>query len=278
MRCSPVPLPAPVRGALRRAAVRTVTRAAAVGAALAALAPFTPTAAAQSRAAALDDRPTVAVMYFNNGSLLRHADFEPLSKGVADMLITDLARNDRVRVVERDQLQKVLDEVALNTTDRVDRETAVRVGKLLGAQHMVFGGFVIDPRGRMRLDARAVRVETGEIEHVETAERKSDDVLELIDDLGRKLNAGMRLPPMPRSQASQAPDAAGSDTPATVDTGPRARESGNRFQALMLYSRALAEEDGGRKPQAVALYRSALAQYPGYDAARVRLRRLAQRS
>lgn len=275
MRCPP---------ALVRRAVRTVARLAAV--VLTALLPAAPPAAAQPGAPGRDTRPTVAVLYFNNGAILRHAEFEPLSKGVADMLITDLARNKSVRVIERDQLQRVLDEIKLDATAHVDRETAVRVGKLLGVHHMVFGGFVIDLKGRMRLVARAIKVETGETEHVESAERKADDVLELIDDLGRKMNDGMRLPPMPdRSDASDGVERKIPDAPVLApDTGARQGRDkpvdvpnsklGNKFQALMLYSRALSEEDNGRRSQAVALYRSALVQYPGYAAARVRLNRL----
>lgn len=280
MRCSLLPYPAPFCRALHRAVACAVTRAVAVTGALAVLALAAPVSYAQPRAAARDDRPTVAVMSFNNGSLIRHAEFEPLSKGIADMLMADLAHNNRVRVVDRDQLQKVLGELALNATASVDRETAVRVGKLLGVHHMVFGGFVIDQRGRMRLVARAVKVETDELEYVESVQRNANDVLELIDDLGRKLNAGMHLPPIPPSET---PNAGVRDV-AAADTPPRQRSDvepgglGNRFRALMLYSRALAEEDGGRRPQAVALYRSALAQYPGYEPARIRLRQLGESS
>src|SRR5262249_1434001 len=50
-----------------------------------------------------DARPTVAVLYFDNGAIGRAADYEPLRKGMADMLITELSRNQNLRVVERDQ-------------------------------------------------------------------------------------------------------------------------------------------------------------------------------
>ena len=74
-----------------------------------------------------DVRPTVAVMYFNNGAVGQQAEFEPLSKGLADMLITQLAANAGIRVVERDQLQQLLQEQNLAKDGRVDAQTAVAV-------------------------------------------------------------------------------------------------------------------------------------------------------
>src|SRR5512138_1296037 len=124
-------------------------------------------AAATGQPRSPDQRPTVAVMpNFDNGSVLNHADYDALGKGIADVLITELSANSAIRVVERDRIQQLIDEQNLSTSGRVDKATAVQVGKLLGVHHMIFGGFIIDPKGQMRLDARAVNVETSEIEHV----------------------------------------------------------------------------------------------------------------
>ena len=96
-------------------------------------------------------RPTVAIMYFNNNVFTKDArDYDGLSKGVADFLITEMSSNSSIRVVERDQVQRLIDEQKLVGADQVDRETAVKVGKLLGAQHMIFGGFMADPKGNSR--------------------------------------------------------------------------------------------------------------------------------
>src|SRR5688500_14856488 len=86
-----------------------------------------------------DTRPTVAVMYFTNVALERREDYEPLTRGIAEMLITTLAANPALRLVERARLQALIDEGTLNRSARIDEETAVRVGRLLGARHMIFG-------------------------------------------------------------------------------------------------------------------------------------------
>ena len=209
-----------------------------------------------------DPRPTVAVMYFSNGAIgKQNEELAPLSKGIADMLITQLAANQGIRVVECDQLEALLSEQNLTTGGRVDKETAVKVGKILGAHHMIFGGFVTDPKGRMRLDARAVNVETSQIEYVETVPGKTEDLMDMIDRLAGKMNAGMKLPEMPKAVRE-----------ASTESARRVP-----FQAVMLYSRALAEQDKGNRDQAVTLFRASLDKFPEYEPAKKALARLESR-
>jgi hypothetical protein len=49
-----------------------------------------------------------------------------------------------------------------------------------------------------------------------------------------------------------------------------------RFDAVLLYSRALVEQDRGNLAQAAALFNEALARYPAYAQARVALARLSR--
>ena len=203
-----------------------------------------------------DRRPIVAVMYFTNSALVNNTDYQPLSKGVAELLITELSRNGNIRVVERDRLQQLLDEQNLSASGRVDKETAVRVGKLLGAGHMLMGTFVIDTRENMRLDVRAVNTETGEIAYVESIEGKSGKMLSLISELGVKVNGGLKLPARP-ADASKFTDAGGKNP--------------NQFRAMLLLSRAIEEQDRKNVPAAVALYKQAIEVNPDFERAKVLL-------
>src|SRR6476469_10168010 len=126
-------------------------------------------------------KPTVAIMYFNNNVFTKDArDYDGLTKGVPDFLVSEMSGNPNIRVIERDQVQKLIDEQKLTSGGQVDRETAVKIGKLLGAQHMIFGGFMADPKGNFRIDARAVNVETGAIEYTDRVQDRSDNVLSLV--------------------------------------------------------------------------------------------------
>ena len=200
-----------------------------------------------------DGKPTVAIMYFNNNAFGKDAkDYDGLMKGVPDFLVTGMATNPNIRVIERDQVQKLVDEQHLVEGGRVDKETAAKIGKLLGAQHMIFGGFAADPNGNFRIDARAVNVETGMIEYAERVQDKVDNVMPLIDRLATRLNSGMNLPAMP-VRTSEA-------TPAAAKPLP--------MKYAVMYGKALDMADKGQKARAVELFGAVLKEFPDYAPAK----------
>jgi TolB-like protein len=212
--------------------------------------------------AAQSARPTVAIMYFNNNVITKDArDYDGLSKGLPDFLITEMSSNSSIRVVERDQVQKLLDEQKLVGGGQVDRESAVKVGKLLGAQHMIFGGFMADPKGNFRIDARAVNVETGVIEFTDRVQDRSDNVLALVGQLAGRLNAGLKLPASPmRTGELSAPagaQQAGAPAPSRLP-----------MRVAVLYGKALDMADHGDKARAVELFSAVLKEFPDYTPAR----------
>src|SRR5207245_76973 len=75
--------------------------------------------------------PIVAVLYFDNNT--GDPAMDALQKGLADMMITDLAAVDGVTVVERSRLQAVVGELALQRGKYFDQQTAVKLGKGVGA-------------------------------------------------------------------------------------------------------------------------------------------------
>jgi TolB-like protein len=239
-----------------------IARFATIAAAVLGAVPVAP-ALAQS-----DTRPTVAVMFFNNNVFTKDArDYDGLSKGIADFLITEMAANPNIRLIERDQVQKLIDEQKLVTGGQVDRETAVRVGKLLGAQHMIFGGFMADPKGNFRIDARAVGVEQGVIEYTERVQDKSDNVMTLIGALAGKLNSGMRLPAMP-SRSGDAGAAAPAPGAAAVQAGAVAASPKLPMKYAVMYGKALDMSDRGDKTRAVELFGAVLKDFPDFEPAK----------
>jgi hypothetical protein len=196
-------------------------------------------------------------MYFENGAIKSHADFEPFAKGIADILANALRSNCRVRVVEREQLQRIIAEQGL-AGERMDPKTRVKIGHILGAQHMIMGSFIVDLRDQMQITARSVNVETSEHEAGVDQRDAAKNMLDMVSSLARKLNDALKLPPMP--------------TP--VFEGPRPAQRNDELLALRLYSRALEEQDRGNKAQAIKLYQAALAKFPAYPPAQQALRRL----
>jgi TolB-like protein len=235
--------------------------------------------------AAAQDRPTVAVLYFDNGALVRPADYAPLSKGMADMLITELSSNAKLRVVERDRLQAILDEMKLAESDKVDRGTAVRIGRLLNARHLLTGGYVVDPKEKqMRLDVRAIDVETSEIVFGETLSGDPGNVFGLVNDLAQRVSR--RVESLPASASTPAPNNPSSPMtrpsptpkPGTpLQTAALPKPGPDKFRAVMLLSRAMIAQDKGKRDDAIALYKQAIDVYPDYTRAKVLLAQLEAR-
>lgn len=228
-----------------------------------------------AQGAAPDTRPTVAIIDFTNGAIGKlNADMEPLRAGIAGMLITELAGNQNIRVVEREQLRAVMSELQLGQQREVDPQTAVRIGKLLNAHHIVTGGFITDAKGKMVVTARSIETETGRIEYSTKVNGKSDDVLDLVDQLAGNVNTGLKLPAMTLRPASTGGAAGGATGGVGQASVPAAKKQPVPLPVVMLYSRALQARDRQNKDEAVQLLRASLDKFPDYEAAKQELARL----
>src|SRR2546425_12579509 len=98
----------------------------------------------QAQARGQDARPGLAVIPFDNGGSYGQdkENFDALQKGIAGMLISELAANPAVRVVDREEIQKLIEEQNLGASGRVDAQTAAKIGKLAGARYVVLGTFI----------------------------------------------------------------------------------------------------------------------------------------
>jgi TolB-like protein len=208
-------------------------------------------------ARAQDTRPGIAVLPFDNsGSFGQDKEnFDALQKGIAGMLISELAANPAARVVEREQIQSLLDEQHLGTSGQVDPQTAARIGKLVGARYIITGTF-IDFYGDFRVDLRLVNTETSEIIKVESDRMQRDHLFDIIRSLATRLMKDVNLPPLPKSVSDQRMSR-------QVPT-----------EALTYYSRALLYQDRGQKDKAIDMYNKALAVFPEYAEAQTGLQRV----
>src|SRR5712691_8091927 len=85
------------------------------------------------------------------------SSLQPLSRGLAEMMTSDLAMVRSLRLLERMQIGTLLDELKLAQSARSDPATAARVGRLLRAERMVQGVAAITENGPVRMSATVVR-------------------------------------------------------------------------------------------------------------------------
>lgn len=126
----------------------------------------------------------LAIMKFTGGD--QYADLRPLAEGIPEALTTVFAKQSDLLLIERLQQDKIMAELGLADSKYTDPDAVVKLGKLLGANYMILGSF--QKRGRkLRLMARRVKVETGEIFEAADVIGVEDDLFDLEDDLGAKL-------------------------------------------------------------------------------------------
>ncbi|MGH7615709.1 MAG: CsgG/HfaB family protein [Gemmatimonadaceae bacterium] len=266
----------------------------------------TPRALAMAAALALptallaqaDTRPIVVVFSFNNNAIGKdHADYDGMSKGVQDLLITDLAANAKIRLVDRSRLQDLLAEQNLSKTGVVDQATAIKVGHMLGAQYAITGGFITDGKTQTRLDSHVIDMETSLIGNPQSVTGKTDDVLGLIAQLSAKVSGNLKLAPKQGApskkggnEGAKGASQTGSAQTSTSSAGKAAVEPRNfakpssspeKINAVKLdvatmkiYSNGLDEMDKKNNAAAKKDFQTVLEKFPGFEPAERNLKRV----
>ena len=142
-------------------------------------------------------KPRVAVLEFKNKASNYTWNWYDAGRGAQDMLVTELVKTGKYRVIEREQLAAIMREKGLSLSGDVDPRTAVKIGKMLGVEYLVTGsvtqlgttnrgasvpgGFglpsvsVHSQKAEAALDARAFSTSTGEIVWADTASGETSD-------------------------------------------------------------------------------------------------------
>jgi TolB-like protein len=203
-------------------------------------------AAAGATPANAEDKPVLAVLYFDNHT--GQTELDVLQKGFADMMVTDLATVEHIVVVERARLQALLDELALQELTYFDDKTAVKLGKGLGATHAVTGSFAqIQPT--LRIDVRMIEIATGKVVLADKVTGKAEDLFALEQELVGKFVARLDRTFQPSQRAhTRVPD---------VDT-------------LLEYSRGIDLLDRGQLQDASAKMAKVVRRAPTFALARIR--------
>jgi TolB-like protein len=131
---------------------------------------------------------TVMVLYFDNRTNDR--DLDVLSKGLADMLVTDLSGVRGIQVVEREKLDEIVKEIDRSKTKFFDPATAQRLGKGVGAAFAITGSIAaLEPK--IRLDIRLIEVATAKVVMGDHVVGKKDEFFALEEALVAKFSAGL---------------------------------------------------------------------------------------
>lgn len=99
---------------------------------------------AQQPAAQTGQRHRIAVLDFNYGTVMTTSQAVfgtqvDIGKGISDMLIDRLVNDGTYRVIERNQIDKILNEQNFSNSNRADPSTAAKIGHILGVDAVIVG-------------------------------------------------------------------------------------------------------------------------------------------
>ena len=173
---------------------------------------------------------------------------QPLERGLAELITTDLSRSHLLTVVERARIQSILDEIALQQTAQTDSATRVRTGKIIQAGRIV-NGQIVQNASRLRVDAAIVNTQTAALVGGAASENTLEQlfaiekaiVLQLFDSLGVILTTAERV---------------------AIEQRPT-----KSLQAFLAYSRGLKLEDQGKYDDASRSFQDAVRLDPSFGQA-----------
>jgi len=141
-------------------------------------------------------KPRVAVFVFEDKTehRLHWWTGQPVGEGMADMLTTTLVKSGQYRVMERQQMEKILQEQSMGMSGAITPESAAKAGKMLGVELAIigavtefgykkqstggllkkvpFGGGLSNQSCTVGIDVRFVNTSTGEILKAESVRKE----------------------------------------------------------------------------------------------------------
>jgi TolB-like protein len=181
--------------------------------------------------------------------------FQALQLGIPATIAGELSGHSELRLANPAGVNSALP--GGGSMKRLDAATAARIGKEAGARYAITGNFA-DFYGKIRLDARVVDTESGQILKVVTNDPHQDDrsqLYRIIQTVGHKVLAAC-------SPTASGPSAA-PDEGRSIPT-----------DALTEYSLGLLSERSGDRGRAAQHYEKALGRFSDYPDARTALARL----
>jgi curli biogenesis system outer membrane secretion channel CsgG len=103
-----------------------------------------------------------------------------IGKGISDMIVTNLVRDGTYSVIERKQLDRILQEQNFSNSDRVNPATAAKIGKVLGVNAIIIGTITQFGAETRKTDVGGVtsRIGLGALGKVGTSKSKASVVLD----------------------------------------------------------------------------------------------------
>lgn len=136
----------------------------------------------------------IAIVDFDNISGV--SKYDGLGKAMSSMLISDIesnVSNKRFQLVERTQINKIIKEQNLQKSSSFDKNTSVKMGKLLGVDYLLIGDIFI-LNNSLIINTRLTEVSTGNIKFSEKKVGNLNNWLSLKTLLAKAVSSSLSMP------------------------------------------------------------------------------------
>ncbi len=137
---------------------------------------------------AIAQQASVAVWDFDSFELQNSsgAPADNLSRALSEILLEQLIGYPGTHVVERGRLREILDEQKLGSSTLADEDARIRLGRIAGAQQMVFGSLM--RIGEVtHVDVRLVSVSTSQVLAAHELNGSAQDLVASMQNVARDL-------------------------------------------------------------------------------------------
>jgi len=137
------------------------------------------------------ERMNIAVFPFENKGASRD-----LGEIILDKMITVLYNQGRFEMMERDKLNRVLEEQTLGQAGVIDAASAATIGKGIGVDAIVLGSVAASSSGALSIDARVIDTESAAIivaQDIYTGSSDAQSVKNAVENLAKKITEDLPL-------------------------------------------------------------------------------------
>ncbi len=195
------------------------------------------------------DLPTVSVLYFSD--LSPQKNFPTLAKTITEILITELASDEQIALIEREQLEKAMAEIALGQSGAIDESSAPKIGNLLSAHYILTGSYFIQKK-KITITVKLINTEKGTIIG---SDKITDDIRNFDRCFGKVASSSLEII-------------------AKLHPAAKAVLTGNTevsFETAVQFGNALDKKDKGELKEAETVLSSILSAAPDFNCAKITL-------
>jgi len=184
----------------------------------------------------------------------KNEDFAVLSKGLCEMMITDLSQVKNLQLIERIRLNALMEEMSLAQTGLLNPQTATRFGRLLSAGQILYGVYDVlgEEQFRVTMEIKdLIDPETPALKASSSAELKNLLRLEKRIVFGFIAKMGIQLTQEERRRILHIPT--------------------KNMHAFIAYCKGLDRQDAGQFEAAAAYFQQAQQLDPDFDLVDVKI-------